>query len=72
MSSARQAAAETIHAVCERDDSLDDALSRFGATVADKERGLFRALSYAGVREYLAYMKELNQRLKKPFKPKGF
>ncbi len=70
MSSARQAAAETIHAVCERGDSLDDALGRFGVTVADKERGLFRALSYAGVREYLAYMKELNQRLKKPFKPK--
>lgn len=70
MSSARQAAAETMHAVCEKGESLDDALSHFGATVNDKERGLFHALSYAGVREYLGYMEALSQRLKKPFKPK--
>lgn len=70
MSTARQAAAETIHAVCEQGNSLDDALNRFGAMVNDKERGLFHALSYAGVREYLGYKKALSQRLKKPFKPK--
>ena len=70
MSTARQAAAEAIHAVCEQGDSLDDALNRFGEAVGDKEKSLFRALSYGGVREYLAYKKELTQQLKKPFKPK--
>jgi len=70
MSSARQAAAETIYAVCEKGESLDDALTHYGAAVAAQEASLFKALSYGGVREYLAYRGQINQRLKKPFKPK--
>jgi len=70
MSSARQAAAETLHAVCEKGISLDDALIEYGALVSDKESSLYRALSYGGVRYYLAYQNELKSRLKKPFKPK--
>jgi len=70
MSSARQAAAETIHAVCEKGNSLDDALLQYGTGVSEKEASLYRALSYGGVRYYLAYQNELKSRLKKPFKPK--
>ncbi len=70
MNSARQAAAETIHAVCEKGDSLDDALALFGGAVSEQERSLYRALSYGGVRYYLSYQQQLNGRLKKPFKPK--
>jgi len=70
MNSARQAAAETIHAVCENGISLDDALIEYGTMVSDKESSLYRALCYGGVRYYLAYQNELKSRLKKPFKPK--
>ena len=69
-SNARQAAAQCVHAVCESGDSLDDALSTHGAALRDNDTGFFRALSYGGVRWYLAYKIYLDSRLKKPFKPK--
>jgi 16S rRNA (cytosine967-C5)-methyltransferase len=67
---ARQAAAECVYSVCEQGESLDTALATRGAALANSESSLFRALSYGGVRWYLAYKIYLNSRLKKPFKPK--
>jgi 16S rRNA (cytosine967-C5)-methyltransferase len=68
--SARQAAARSVYAVCESGDSLDDALSIYSNSLSDQERSFCRALSYGGVRWYLAYRDYLDSRLKKPFKPK--
>ncbi len=68
--SARKAAAECVYAVCESGDSLDDALATYSSPLKDSDISFCRALSYGGVRWYLAYKTYLNSRLKKPFKPK--
>jgi len=67
---ARSAAAQCVHAVCESGNSLDDALLKFSRPLKDSDLSFCRALSYGGVRWYLAYQSYLNGRLKKPFKPK--
>ncbi len=69
-SNARQAAAQCVFAVCESGDSLDDALSIHSAALRGDDKRFCRALSYGGVRWYLAYKDYLDSRLKKPFKPK--
>jgi 16S rRNA (cytosine967-C5)-methyltransferase len=68
--SARQAATEIVYAVCEQGESLDTALLTHAASLPDRDLSSCRALSYGGVRWYLAYQHYLKQRLKKPFKPK--
>ncbi|MCP4010219.1 MAG: 16S rRNA (cytosine(967)-C(5))-methyltransferase, partial [Proteobacteria bacterium] len=68
--SARKAAAECVYAVCESGDSLDDALAIYSSPLKDSDVSFCRALSYGGVRWYLAYKTYLNSRLKKPLKPK--
>ncbi len=68
--SARQAAVRCVYAVCEAGDSLDDALSVHNTNLSREEKSFCQALSYGGVRWYLAYRKYLDSRLKKPFKPK--
>ncbi len=68
--SARQAAAQCVYAVCESGDSLDDALSIHGTYLSGEDKSFCQALSYGGVRWYLAYRAYLDSRLKKPFKPK--
>lgn len=67
---ARQAAAQCVYAVCESGDSLDDALHIYSTALAKDDQRFCRALSYGGVRWYLAYKSYLDTRLKKPFKPK--
>ncbi|MEE9447254.1 MAG: 16S rRNA (cytosine(967)-C(5))-methyltransferase RsmB [Arenicellales bacterium] len=67
---ARQAAAEVVHAVCEKGESIDAALIERSHLIDSAEAGLFQELAYGGVRWYLAYFSVLSSKLKKPFKPK--
>jgi len=56
--------------VCEHGESLDTALATHARSLAARDIAFCRALSYGGVRWYLAYKSYLDERLKKPFKPK--
>lgn len=66
----RLAAVRVIHAVCEQGESLDTALAEFSRGLDDRDAAQCQALSYGGVRWYLAYRQLLRSQLKKSFKPK--